>query len=491
MPATRLADPAPLAHVSPVPDTLSVTIPTGVPWWNPQFPTPERLRQVAETFTAIPAWKGEEGPRHRLVLAAGSFRVSAPDLARRERRYEREIHARQTTADQAATYLAAAAEREYRKSVLVLGISEARIKWADVIPMQESQREITEWSRKSRANMVAALCELDYRPLLADPSRVPAMVTLTYPGDWLTVAPDGKTAKRHLFMLRKRYVKAWGTDLHAVWKLEFQDRGAPHFHLLLVPPHGTARIPAARARKVSWIGAGLTFKHWLSAVWADIVDHPDPDERANHQAAGTNVKFSEGLRMTDPKRVAVYFTKHGSFSAKEYQHRVPEPWQAPGKGPGRFWGYWGLQRVTVGVEVTPEEATRAARIARRWARAQGTTREVIVRRTKGGAIRSELAEVIGLAGAQLVAARTPSRRRVRRRVRRLGNGRGFVSVNDGAAYATSIAQSLDVWSRPVHSFHPAEILEHLRDLWTDDDAAKCDLQRRIERQRARRAAGII
>jgi hypothetical protein len=406
MPATRLADAPVVAHVA---------------WWEPKFPTPEGLAAAAELFDARPAWAGEEGPRPRLVFAAGLFRITAPDLARRERTAERAEIARQNTVDQVAGYLGRGEE----------------------VPEQEPSREITEWSRKSRANMVAALCELDYRPLLADPSRVPAMVTLTYPAEWLSVAPDGRTAKKHLQAFRKRYVKAWGLDLHAVWKLEFQARGAPHFHLLMVPPHGSARIPSPRARRAAWVGAGMVFRQWLSAVWADIVAHPDPEERRKHLLAGTNVNYSEGLRATDPKRVAVYFTKHGAFRAKEYQNCVPEPWQAPGAGPGRFWGYWGLKRVTAGVEVTDDQAARAARLVRRWSRAQGTTREIIVTRTKGGAIRSEVAEVEGLAGAQLVDARTGRRRTVRRRVARLKNGRGFVSVNDGVKFAEQVARALD------------------------------------------------
>jgi hypothetical protein len=424
MPATRLADVAPFAHASLAHDTL--TVPEPAPFsiadlWTPRFPTPEKLQATALKFDARPAWRGEEGPRPRLILAAGSFAVSAPDLARRERTLERAEIARRKAVDQVAGYLARDEE----------------------VPEQDPSREITEWSRKSRANMVRALCELDYRPLLNDAARLPAMMTLTYPGDWLTVAPDGKTAKRHLQALRKRYTKAWNRDLHAVWKLEFQGRGAPHFHLLAVPPHGVARTPGRRARKAAWVGAGLPFRMWLSAVWADIVAHPDPEERRRHELAGTGVDFAEGLRASDPKRVAVYFTKHGAFSAKEYQNRVPEEWQAPGKGPGRFWGYWGLRRLTVGIEVTPEQATWAARIVRRWARAQGTTREAVVTRTRGGAIRSEMAPVVGLAGAQAVESRKPSRRRVRRRIRRLKNGRGFVSVNDGAAFAEQLARALD------------------------------------------------
>ncbi|MDI5937941.1 hypothetical protein QLR68_07060 [Micromonospora sp. DH15] len=378
-------------------------------------------------FDARPAWAGEEGPRPRIVIAAGAVAIEHPDLARRERTQERALRARQTSADQAATYLARGEE----------------------IPESDPSREITGWSRKSRANMVRALCELDFHPMLSDPTRVPAMVTLTYPGDWLTVAPDGKTAKRHLQALRKRYVKAWGEDVTAVWKLEFQRRGAPHFHLLMVPPHGLSRTPGARARSSAWVGAGQPFRQWLSAVWADIVGHPDPVERERHQLAGTGVDFAEGLRVTDPKRVAVYFTKHGSFAAKEYQNCVPAAWQEPGKGPGRFWGYWKLERVTVAVEVTHDQADRVARIIRRWARAQGTTRQVTVTRTKGGAIRSELAEVQGLAGAQTVACRKPTRRTVRRRVRRLASGRGFVSVNNGQTFAMSLSRALSIWEQSV------------------------------------------
>lgn len=394
--------------------------------WAPSFPSPAGLDLAARMFTARPAWAGEEGPRPRIVIAAGAFAIEHPDLARRERRWERAEKARQLDADMAATYLARGEEP----------------------PERVPSREIVGWSRKSRANMVRALCELDYQPMLGDPTRLPAMVTLTYPGDWLAVAPDGKTVKAHLRALRRRYERAWEEPLTAVWKLEFQRRGAPHFHLLLVPPHGVARQPGARATAAARVGAGLPFREWLSAVWADIVDHPDPEEKRRHFLAGTGVDFAEGLKARDPKRVAVYFTKHGSFASKEYQHCVPEPWQEPGAGPGRFWGYWRLERRTAAVEVEPDEAVDAARIARRWARAQRTTRQVVVTRTAGGRARPDRADVVSIAGAQLLAAdRTTRRRKVRRRVRRFGNGRGFISVNNGQAFALQLARALDAMRR--------------------------------------------
>nr|SAP16247.1 hypothetical protein BN4615_P11053 [Nonomuraea gerenzanensis] len=176
-----------------------------------------------------------------------------------------------------------------------------------------------------------------------------------------------------------------------------------------------------------------------------VVDDEGRTERSKHLGAGTRVDFQEGMKAADPKRTAVYFIKHGSFAAKEYQNCVPAEWTAPGDGPGRFWGYWKLERRTAAVELTPEQAVRAARIARRWARAQGTTRQAIVTRTQGGRPMQDRPDVMGLAGAQLLAAdRRARRRRVRRRVKRFAHGRGFISVNNGQIFAVAMARALSL-----------------------------------------------
>jgi hypothetical protein len=253
--------------------------------------------------------------------------------------------------------------------------------------------------------MTHRLCELDYAPMQAG-TGLPVMVTLTYPGDWLAVAPDGQAAKKHLRAFLERWHRRWGERLTGVWKLEFQRRGAPHFHVLTTLP-----------------AASNDFRPWLSAAWAAVVGHPDPEERRRHQLAGTGVDFATGLRSRDPRRIAVYFTKHGTYAAKEYQHVVPEAWQERGKGPGRFWGYWGLAPCRGEVEVTPQLATAAARVMRRWAHAQGTTRQATVRRADR-------------------ATGAVSYRRVRRRVTRLPRGRGWISVNDGPAFAWALSRCL-------------------------------------------------
>jgi hypothetical protein len=387
-------------------------------FYAPRFPSVEQLATVAAAVAgehALPAWPGYEGSRARVSFSAGTVRIGYSNLARRERSGERAIRKRPGRIAELAGELEAN-DGEFR-------------------PTPEPRQSITSWSRKSRANMWECFHQLDYHPFFVR-GMVPAMITLTYPGDWLTVAPDGRTSKRHLFSLRRRFYRAWGVPLRALWKMEFHRRGAPHYHLMMIPPHGRAR----RGRY-----AGMTFKAWLSHTWADIVAAPDPKERAKHIRAGTGIDYKEGLKASTPGQVASYFSKHGSFRAKEYQNIVPEAWRAPGRGPGRFWGYWHLRRVVHGIELAFADATLLARTLRRLARARGITYAVEVPRYAGGRLDPVQHEVSGLAGAQEIGAQSRVRMRsARRRVRRMRGkyGAGWVSTHDGAALISELARYL-------------------------------------------------
>ena len=79
------------------------------------------------------------------------------------------------------------------------------------------------------------------------------------------------------------------------------------------------------------VGDGLEFKEWLSAVWADVVDAPDPEERRKNEASDTNWKVD--FDATDPKRAAIYFSKYSVVDDKEYQNIPPVEWRESGKGP--------------------------------------------------------------------------------------------------------------------------------------------------------------
>ncbi|WP_245831455.1 rolling circle replication-associated protein [Mycobacterium terramassiliense] len=291
-------------------------------------------------------------------------------------------------------------------------------------------RAVTEWSRKSRAAMCRAFAELDYTPLVQC-GRVPAMVTMTYPGDWETVAPDGASVKRHMMLWRKRFLREWGEPARYIWKLEFQRRGAPHIHLWMAPPHAVGR-------------SGRAFRDWLSQEWADIVAHPDPEQRARHLLAGTAVDILNGLRACDPKRLAIYFTKHSSPNQqgdKEYQHIVPHCWREPGHGPGRFWGVHGLQRATAVVEIAQDAYLAARRIIRRWSRSQAIYGDYA--RGVPTAVVPRIARV----AVRRVDSQTGNvcHRWVRRRrllCNQGGLAGGYALVNDGPAFASQLAAAL-------------------------------------------------
>lgn len=277
------------------------------------------------------------------------------------------------------------------------------------------RRAVHEWSRRSRSRMAERIAELDYSGWEDD--GVLGMVTLSIPGPWEVIAPDGKTFKRLVDKFRKRCIRA-GMVWRGLWKLEFQGRGAPHMHMLL-------RVPTMVGReKWEW---------WASRTWADIVRDAVPDSEREmydreghylkHLGHGVDVSFS-GVKYSDPRRTAIYFSKHGSktLDDKEYQHIVPALWREHGKGPGRFWGYWGLDRATVEVEVDWRSFVAVRRVLRHVARARQARVGLDRLRREGGDVRDL--------------------RRVRRRGGFGASGGGWVLVHDGVQLAWDLGRYL-------------------------------------------------
>ena len=251
----------------------------------------------------------QEGPRAFVVVTPGSVQFTRTDLGRCQIREERALAKARRDADE-------------RASGLLLDGMLAALEAGGLVPAgrrplpdPDPVRMIAAWSWKSRANMIRVLCSLDWTALVALGDL--AMVTLTYPGEWLSVAPDSHACKLHVDAFKMRWLRRWGVPLVGVWKREFQERGAPHYHILCSPPGGLA--------------GSKVFRAWLSRTWAEVVDHPDPVQRMKHEGAGTGLDWNEGLRMSDPKRIGVYFAKHGLLAGKEYQNEPPAEWLASGK----------------------------------------------------------------------------------------------------------------------------------------------------------------
>lgn len=223
----------------------------------------------------------------------------------------------------------------------------------------QPRKPVVSWSDKSRSRMVERLATLDYSPFDIEGTTL-AFLTLTYPGDWLAVASTASDSKKHLRALQKRFERSFGRPFFAVWKMEFQHRGAPHFHLL-------APIPI-----------GVQFHEWLSIAWTEIVNHPNPEEKAKHLLAGTGTDYAKGINADNPQRISFYFSKHSSANKgpKEYQNIPPTEWIEAGSV-GRFWGYWGLKTAISRKGISDENALFVARALRRWQRAQ---RKIVIRK---------------------------------------------------------------------------------------------------------------
>jgi hypothetical protein len=401
-----------------------------------RFPSPEMVTAAAALFEPAAPWacgserRGTEfeSGRFRVTIGPGVVRLGWTNPVRAEKTAERAVGHHHRDVDDAKLHirndlaLTAGDPDQAVVSSTRRSNSAADYRGAGAV--------ITEWSRKSRSAMCRTFAELDYSPLV-ESGRIPAMITFTYPGDWEVVAPDGASVKRHMVLWRKRFQREYGEPARYIWKLEFQRRGAPHIHLWMTPPLSPGR-------------SGRGFAQWLSETWAQIVDHPDPVHKARHRLAGTAIDVRNGLKACDPKRLAIYFTKHSSpnlHGDKEYQHVVPELWREPGRGPGRFWGVYGLKKAIVVVEVTQDAYIAARRIVRRWSRNQA---------------------VYGDSGSHFPTAMVPrtatrlvprinrdtgtlTYRRVRRRRTLCNQGGlagGYALVNDGPAFAVKLVLAI-------------------------------------------------
>ncbi len=213
---------------------------------------------------------------------------------------------------------------------------------------------VTSFSRKSRGGLMRRIAMLDW----SEVEGVPAMVTLTYPGDWRAVCPDGPTVKRHLDAFIRRWERQWG-PFRGVWKLEFQPRRrqpeeyryAPHLHL-----YGGRPIFIEKAGAFEPV-THAAFRRWVSQVWFEIVG--TSDER--HLRAGTGVDERVGAGANDVQRIASYFAGYSVKGRKADQHIIPLDFP----NVGRFWGVRGLQSVAVTVQLDETQFFELHRVLRK------------------------------------------------------------------------------------------------------------------------------
>lgn len=195
-------------------------------------------------------------------------------------------------------------------------------------------RPIVKFTNKSMARLVATAnaTEVEFK----------SMLTLTYPSLFpLAGTTIKQDMNRFLTMVRD---KGWGDYL---WFLEFQKRGAPHFHILMSTPAITARMRITVAE--TWVGR-MARSDWLvgqAITKAALADKCEWKVMSDVLSKAYFFTFRpetwELLRSEDGGRK--YATK---YAVKERQKIPPEQFE----GVGRFWGC--SKRVNLGEGVYRE-----------------------------------------------------------------------------------------------------------------------------------------
>jgi hypothetical protein len=189
---------------------------------------------------------------------------------------------------------------------------------------------ITNFTNDSRRRM-----EIRFRESEWPQHRLLVFITLTWPRHFSAEPRDWKAALR---AWRAAYERQWG-PLTAIWALEFQRRGAPHFHLACAGPRGVSIEELRR---------------WSAETWYRIAGHGDERHLHQHQKEG------HCKRARTPNELLGYLAKE---IGKRGQKELPA-WLT-NKGAGRWWGVWRLVNVAFDEPLTRREFHAIHRVGRR------------------------------------------------------------------------------------------------------------------------------
>jgi len=198
------------------------------------------------------------------------------------------------------------------------GIVEARVRTEPRrFPLREgTKREVRGFSAAARRNLLKAALRFPW-----DGMGPVALVTLTYPEDFPT---DGWIAKRHLDRFWKRWETMFGERPWGIWAMEFQRRGAIHFHAFL-------RVPALPGLEEDRYEV---LKAWGFHAWSEIAGFSkDRWDAYHHERMGLRFNVSPGWYAGSMSAVGIaeYLVAHAGKGA---QKELP----AGVERPGRFWG---------------------------------------------------------------------------------------------------------------------------------------------------------
>lgn len=191
--------------------------------------------------------------------------------------------------------------------------------------VRQARGAISDLSHSSRKRLMQLCGSIDIEAM-----GLPDFVTLTYPGEW---PDDPDRWKRDLRAMWMRFSRRF-PEYVAVWRIEPQQRGAPHYHL--------AVWNAADLR-------GAAGKEWLSENWYEVVGSGD----LKHLAAGTSVEPVESWRKWI-SYVSKYIAKVGKNGKKEvFDYEI-----------GRYWGIRNKAGLRIKIQVEKVSADKFVRVRR-------------------------------------------------------------------------------------------------------------------------------
>lgn len=174
-------------------------------------------------------------------------------------------------------------------------------------------------------------------------AELPNFVTLTYPNSF----PQPKESKRDLKVFCQRLERAFPAAGY-IWKLEPQERGAPHYHMLV------------------WGVSTSTLFEFVPYAWRDIAGQDDP----------YHLPFHLGLLPDTKPCVSLVRSFRGVWAyASKYLGKTFEVAGWDEVETGRFWGVAGRENIPFGesmyMYVTLKDAHQWMRYQRRFARLKG------------------------------------------------------------------------------------------------------------------------
>ena len=232
---------------------------------------------------------------------------------------------------------------EYPKRYMEIKGNVVKIRNIQKSPRKKNtlRKDISEFSIKSRRRFMETLKTIDWDAINTE--RI-MEITLTYHS-----APNsGNKVKEHLHALRKNILDRYPGSV-LIWKLEFQMRGAPHYHLIMIclkqvdlgdymyknEQELSFYDREEKAHKETGVKG---FRAYIQHRWNIILD--EDDQHFNSGIQIDQVRNPQGL----PHYLTNYIAKERKAdSHKEKQHKVPE-WYTD---VGRFWGIYNRKLLKI------------------------------------------------------------------------------------------------------------------------------------------------